>query len=418
MRLSHYGGRVVRASAIVAALSTFCVDGAVAADVRVEPRVELGGLYNDNFRLSSVTENEVQGALLDARVALRSVTPTSNFYVMPRVRSTYFPDDRDEDSNDPYLTAGFDHAAQTWRFGLDAGYSRENLLTSEQPEADAPDAGLGGGTGVDNGALDVRNRRDLIRVAPAAKFDLTQTRALELTGEYLSADYDRATGDATDFDSLSGSAGVSFQLSPTNRFLVAATGTSFDPDTPLTGRSTSYGLKGEWWNNRSEILQSYLRAGAERTEEDDPEIGVAPDASTNYILGAGMTATYQVTQFFADFSRGVRPNASGELVARNDLRLRVRRSFTPTLAGFVAALGSDDTSASDDSDFRDRRYYSGSAGIEWRFTREFALIAAYDYRRQKREDEDTATSNQVSLSFVYEPPRRDGPSPLGILPTR
>lgn len=399
--------RAVRAT-VVAALGTCVVGGASAADYRFEPRIEVGGLYNDNYRLDPVTENSVQGGLADVSLRMRSVTPTSEFSLVPRVHATYFPDDKDEDDVNEYVNLGFDHKGQTWRFGLAGSYSHEDLQTSEQPEADAPDAGLGGGVGVESGTVRVDNSRDLIRVAPSVSFDLTPTKAIEAALEYFSANYSRDTlGSNTDFDSIGGSLGMSFRFSPTQRILIAATGTSFDPDTPLTGKSTSYGLRGELWTDRSEIMQTYLRLGAERTKEDDPEIGVAPDATTNYVLGAGIQAKYQVTRIFADFTHGVRPNSSGVLVTRDDLRIQVQRDFTPTVAGFVGVLGANDEAANDDNEFRDRRYYAGSAGLQWRFTPAFTLVGAYDYRRQKRDQEGTGTSNQVVLSIVWDPPRRE-----------
>ncbi|HKQ82092.1 MAG TPA: outer membrane beta-barrel protein [Steroidobacteraceae bacterium] len=401
--------RGVRATLVGAlGLSVFVVGAADAADYRFEPRVELGGMYNDNYRLAPDNEDSVQGGLADVSLRLRSVTPTSDFNLTPRVRATYFPDDSEDDDVNEYVNLGFAHKAQTWRFGLEGYYSHEDLQTSEQPEADQPpDAGLGGGVGVENGTVRVKNSRDLIRLAPSVSFDLTPTKAVEAALEYYSADYSRDTvGSNTDFDSIAGSLGMSFRFSPTQRILIAATGTSFDPDTPLTGRSTSYGLKGELWTDRTEIMQTYLRIGAERTEEDDPEIGEAPDPTTNYVLGAGIKAQYQVTAIFADFTHGVRPNASGVLVTRDDLRVQVRREFTPTVSGFVGVLGANDEAANDDGEFRDRRYYAGSAGLQWRFTPAFSLVGAYDYRRQKRDQEGTGVSNQVVLSIVWDPPRR------------
>lgn len=395
---------------ILFAAAVLSASTAGAADYRLEPRIEVGGMYNDNYRLTPTAENSVKGALVDAAVRWRAVTPTSDFNLMPEVRSTYFPDDRDEDDTNGYLTLGFTHQGQKWHFGLDGFYSHENLQTSEQPQASSPDegGGLGGGVGVETGSVSTSNKRDLVRLAPAASFDLTQTSALEVALEYYMADYQHSNfASNTDFDSIAGDLGMSFRTSPTQRLLIAATGTRFNPDTPLSGTSTSYGVKGEWWTERTQIMQSYLRLGAERTKQDDPEVGEAPGASTNWILGAGIKAQYQITAIFADFTHGVRPNASGTLVTRDDLRVRVRREFTQKLGGYIGLLGARDKAANDDlNNFRDRRYYTGSVGVDYRFTPSWAITGSYDYRRQKRELEGTGTSNQVIVSVVWQPPRR------------
>lgn len=411
MRLTHrWHGRVlVRCpvtlvtAAVLAALS-----GAQAAEFVIEPRIEAGGMYNDNYRVIPDGEDDVQGALADVGVNFRSSTQTSDFNIRPRVRSTYFPDDREDDYNNVYLDSNYEYRGLTSRTGFRALYSREDLLNSELPEADTPGTDLGGDPGVGSGVVSFQNRRDLIRLAPYGSFNITERQTIEGTLEYLNADYaEDALGSNTDFTSFSGSVGLGYALSPTQRIRFDVVGTQYDPDSQLTGDSTSYGVRGEYWTNRSEIWQSYVRLGAERTSQDDPDVGEAPDDSTNLIFGAGLNATYQVTRFFVDVSRGVRPNSSGELVSRDELRFRVNRNFTPRVSGIAAVRYVRDSAAQDEADYRDRRYVVGSLGLEWRLTREWALLTNYDYRRQKYDgDPSEGTSNQLVISVVYEP-RRD-----------
>jgi hypothetical protein len=397
-----------RRSAGVVSASVLVLSTATAAEVAVEPRVEAGALYNDNYRTVPNANDEVQGAVADVGVNFRSSTPTSDLNVRPRLRSTYFPDDKDQDYNNQYLDAGYEYRGLKSQVGLNARYAREDLLNSEQPEADAPDQDLGGVPGVGSGEVVPRNRRQLIRIMPSASFNITERQTLEGALEYMNADYseDELTSN-TDFSSVFASLGMGFGLSPTSRLRVAAVGTQFSPDGELTGDSSSYGVHAEYWHNRSEILESYVRLGAERTSQDDPEVGEAPEDSTNLIFGAGVAATYQVTRLFADLARAVRPNSSGELVTRDEVRLRLQRNFTPLVSGLAAIRGVRDTAAQDEIDFRERRYIVASLGVEWRLNREWALQTNYDYRRQKYEgDRSEGTSNQLVVSVVYEP-RRD-----------
>lgn len=411
MPLTHRssGRTLVRRSSGVLTLAIAGIfSSAQAAEFVIEPRIEAGGIYNDNYRVVPDGEDDVQGALADVGVNFRSSTPTSDFNIRPRLRSTYFPDDREDDYNNVYLDSAYEYRGLTSKAGFRALYSREDLLNSELPEADTPGADLGEDSGVGSGVVTLDNRRDLIRLAPYGSVNLTERQTLEGTLEYLDADYaEDALGSNTDFTSLSGAVGIGFGLSPTQRLRFDVVGTQYNPDSELTGDSTSYGVRGEYWTNRSEIWQSYLRLGVERTSQDDPAIGEAPDDSTNVIFGAGLNATYQVTRFFVDASSAVRPNSSGELVSRDELRFRVNRNFTPRVAGIAAVRYVRDSAAQDQADYRDRRYLVGSLGVEWRLSREWALLTNYDYRRQKYEgDSGEGTSNQVVVSIVYEP-RRD-----------
>src|SRR5688572_24512994 len=98
---------MVRALAGVPVALAACT--ATAANWETAPRVQAGYRYSDNYRLDLPSEGEIEvsGAEADVGVTLRTVDPRTNFEITPRINSTYFPDEKDEDSNNYYLNAAF-----------------------------------------------------------------------------------------------------------------------------------------------------------------------------------------------------------------------------------------------------------------------------------------------------------------------
>ena len=86
---------------------------ALGADWELNPRVEAGYLFDDNYRLAAPgAEIEVQGPLLDAALEFRARQPAGEFSFTPRVRATYFPDEQELDTVDYFGTLDWQHKGQ------------------------------------------------------------------------------------------------------------------------------------------------------------------------------------------------------------------------------------------------------------------------------------------------------------------
>ena len=73
--------------ALCAAIFVFVsANSALAQDWRFEPILKIGGEYDDNATLDSRTDEELElnGYLVDARVAIKYASPTTSFFVEPR----------------------------------------------------------------------------------------------------------------------------------------------------------------------------------------------------------------------------------------------------------------------------------------------------------------------------------------------
>jgi len=405
-----------RSAAAGAALVLVAAEAA-AAGWQFDPRIQVGALHDDNYRLTDVRgeEIEVTGAMLDAQLGLVSEYPLGVIELVPRARATVFPDSPDEESNDWFFGAGWQQRLQRLETQVDFEYADESVITSEVVSAEFPDVELGDTVAGDGGRVNVRNRRELLNLQPRLAYRSTPRHRVEAALSVIDATFDRNFVDQRGFTDLSASGGIAIDTSPRDTVSASARVGSYDP-AGTRESSDRYGVGGEWSRRWTQKMDTYVRAGVDRTETEvlrretptSPLLAV-PVSETSWVGGAGAEWTFQVTQVLLDAVRSTSPSSSGAVVIRDELRARLRRSLSPRFA-LTASLRSVRTEGAIEgaTTVGDRDYLTGRAGFEWRMSRQMLVQGAYDYAWQEFEGEPTdATSNQVNVSLVYEPRRKD-----------
>jgi hypothetical protein len=411
-------GTIALAAAVRAAARTALVAGAALAAARASaanwdfnPRVEAGGTYNDNYRLaeSGFPKTHVGGALVDAQFGIRSLEPTSELSILPRIHSTYFPTDSADQSTDGFLDLKGEYRTQKSDLAAVAQYANETVITSELLEATFPGVVLGQLVGGQSGRVTTQNRRQLERFAPTLTHDFTQRRHLHLDAEYLNASYNKNNVfEQIGFRNLSGSAGLGFDVTQRSTFTVRGVAARFEPNgSPnVTNR---YGIETQWDMRRSQVEHIYLRLGVDRTEAQSsgPTFG-----TTGLVGGAGISWTYQITQFVLDGLRGLSPSASGAVVTQDEVRFRILRAFRPRLSGFVGVRGVSLRGADQKAiAIQGSDYVAVAAGMEFQITRSYRVSGTYDYTWQHFQGEPHAASNGVTLTIIYQPLSKYEPLP-------
>ena len=103
------------ASGLVGVALLAAAPHALAQQWVLEPRVEVGGIYDDNYRMTNTPgqEIEVTGAGVEALLRARRATAKSSFEITPEIHSTFFPDESSEESTDYFLAMSGDMAHST-----------------------------------------------------------------------------------------------------------------------------------------------------------------------------------------------------------------------------------------------------------------------------------------------------------------
>ncbi len=338
-----------------------------AADWEINPRIEAGVVYDDNYRLTRPgTETDVTGPMADVAFELRALMPTSEFSITPRVRATYFPDASDLDAVDYFTTLNWQHNGQRVTSRLRGDISQQDIVTAEQPDAhgggDLGDPDFG-----DSGRTLVDNRRLLAELRPSFDFDLSEKRLFTLEGSHTDVRFDdQVAGSQVDFNVSSVSGGLLTRLSPINSLTVRLRGTRYDIDTRDT--SNGYGAEIQWDKRTTTDTRAYVRVGGQQVETffGDKENAWLVGAGTNWILGRN--------ELFLDAARNVGPSSSGFIVTRDQLRLRWTRAITPRLSLLAGLRGTHDEDFENIPffEFAERSYVSGDLGVQWRWQEEFS----------------------------------------------
>ena len=381
---------------------------ATAADWEMNPTVEAGYLFDDNYRLSQPgNEIEVQGPVADAELEFRARNPAGEFSFAPRVRATYFPDEQELDTVDYFALLYWLNQGQRLKTEIRGDFSQQDIVNSEQPDAEVPGAGtdvdLGEADFGDAGRVFVENRRTRGSVRPTFEYELSTRRSLEFGATATMVSFDREIpGAQVDYNSADVTAGLVTRITPVSSFTVRARGAQFDIDT--TGDSTSYGAEMQWDTRSATERRTFLRAGAQRVDFQDG------DSATAWLAGAGVSMPVGRNQLFFDLSRSVGPSSSGAVITRDQLRMRWSRDLTPRVALLAGVRGTHDEDVDDDSLFQPRSYATGDIGLQWRWEEEFSLRVAYDYTWQEFDDtlldQEAATSSGAMVSVLYQPLNR------------
>jgi hypothetical protein len=394
---------------VVGGVLLLSAPGATAATWDFEPRLELGAVWDDNYRLDvqGAPQIQVGGAEADAQMGIRSVGPRSDLLITPRIHSTWFPNQPSEESTDGYVTADGTYHFLRGSIGGVASVYDVNVIYSELVPATFPNVQLGQPTGAgDSGHVNVHNRLHAVRLAPTYSHDLTQRTRLHLDAEYFKAKYDQTVVQQIGYWNAQAAVGMEFGVSPNSGVTVRATTSRYTPDVGEVTRH--YGLQAEWNTRETQVMHYYFRLGTDHAQG----VQNTNNSAFNWVGGAGVSWHFQITSLVLDALRSIEPSSIGSLQERDELRFRVNRALRPRLHGYVALRGihaSGALAGSSPTSVQDRDYVTGETGFEFQWRQSYRFTGFYTYTWQRYQGQPNATSNAVTVAIVWQPPNRFEP---------
>jgi hypothetical protein len=437
--LSSRNAYGVALAGVTLAASLLAGTRAYADNWDFEPRIELGGEYNDNYRLaeSGTPKIPAYGALADVAMGFVLIDQRSELDIVPRVHSSFFPDDHEDQSTDGYLNIGGNYHFLRGILSGTASYANETVISSELLPADFPGVGLGQVIGEGTGRVSIHNRRQLEQVAPKFTFDFTPRYHLVADANIEAASYtnnlsassgltaaQQAQYVQVGFKNFYGSAGVQYDITQRQDIIWRLLGSEFMPDhatvlgtgptaTPINSDSTNterYGGEAQWDTKPNDVMQTYVRLGVNEVHADTAVDGVIN--KTLLVGGAGVVWTYQLSQYIIDAVRDLSPSAAGAVIQQDEFRGRMLRAIQPRLyavlaARYVRVRGASQTILG----VQGSDYAAASAGLQFQITPNYRLATEYDYTWQKFQGEPYAASNGISVSIIWQPQSRYRPIP-------
>jgi hypothetical protein len=401
--------------------AVLAADRAHAGNWDFNPRIEVGAMYDDNYRLAPTNQPSIPayGSIADVSFTERLVDPRYEFDISPRVHNTLFPDDHTDQSTDGYLDLSGNYHTQKATFGGLFSYSNETVIASELLSASFPGEGLGQTTGEETGLVSFHNRRVLERFVPNMTYDFSPRWHLKAEGEYENASFSHnfieQQGQSSTFFEQQGfkdyyaKGGLQYDLSQRYDLITSISGAKFLPDGSPTD-TERYGIETQFEGRPNQILQYYARVGVNEVHAHTLVDGNID--KTLVVGGAGVTWTYQLSQYTMDAIRDLSPSAGGAVVQHDEVRGRLLKGLTPRLytvlaARYVRVRGASDTILG----IVGSDYTAASAGLQYQITRNYRLSGEYDYTWQRFQNEPSSRSNGITISIIWQPLSRYNPVP-------
>lgn len=401
---------VCNSAAFVALIgSALAIEEASAQAWSATPEIVLQGEYNDNARLEvdDALQNEISGADLEASVRFLRRSPTGSFLFLPRVSTSYYPDDRDDDSTDAFVLLSGEHRTQRSIWSLRTRYSDEQVRSAEIEDPDFGNPDIDRPITDDTGFIQVKNRRSRFVLSPSAQFRVSERNWLGIVADYHVTSYDQQFAELRDNDY--GYVEVNFrrELSPKTALTLRAYGGTYESDDGDFSSDTS-GIGAQIDHDISERSSFFVLAGAIQVDSDFVVAGVPDSGSEDeFIAGLGLTRNFEISRLVLDLRHSVNPAGGTFLTERTQLRARLTRQLTPLVTGRVSVRVQATSAVPESTVVLDRDQGRLSLGLEWQLSRNWSFVANYAFTRQEFEGQGDASSNSVGLGFRYAPPRRN-----------
>jgi hypothetical protein len=287
-----------------------------------------------------------------------------------------------------------------YAFSVDA--AREGVSSSElaQPGDATP---LGTTTGGESGIIVGRNTLETLAAQGSGSWTVSERSRLNAAAGYTRANYDHRFATAqNDYSNINGSLGWTYQFSQRIEITPSIIAAEFRPSSGIAG-ARSTGVQVEMWREQTQQLRAFLRLGAIRSVVDSPASPAGEITKTTPVLGAGIDRALQRGQLFLQVTHMIDPNGSGFLLLRDDAYLRFTHNFNQRLSSVVGVRGVWATAVDKTSNYADRRYVTGSAGLEWRFRRNLSLLGQYGGASQHFSGgRESAAANSFTLTLLYQ----------------
>ena len=396
-------GNYVRLS-IVLVLFSFLSPTAVWAQAwQLEPEVTVEQSYNDNYRLTTESEDKVFTTRLAGGLGLKRLTETIEFEGLLRADFVKYSGDTERLDDLDNQALGFKASRKFERtnFGLDFLFRRDGLLRSVSVVEDPRDVTVRPDQSVDDGVVTENVRRYRNEVRPNFNYQLTERSSLGLRYRFNDTTYDdnEITG-LTDFKRHSITGRFQTQVTEKNAVLVLLTGSRFDSDSGNTTDNVELqvGLSHDF----DETTNVGFTLGGRRTEFDT---ATEDDSSNGFVARLRARKLGGLTRFSFRLERRLSPSGIGDEVETDEFNFNMTRRLSPLLRFSLRSRGFENESIRTRTSSANKRRFYVQPKLSWQITQNWYFETSYQYTRQKRFDSpDSADSNSVFVSINYRVP--------------
>jgi hypothetical protein len=211
------------------------------------------------------------------------------------------------------------------------------------------------------------------------------------------------------FKDYYGKGGLQYDFSQRYDLVSSLVGAKFLPN----GRDTAterYGVEETFEARPNQIMQWYARLGVNEVHAHTVADGNID--KTLVVGGAGVSWTYQLSQYTADFIRDLSASAGGAVVQHDEVRGRVVKALTPRFytvlaARYVRVRGASQTILG----IVGSDYTAASGALQYQVTRSYRIQGQYEFAWQRFQGNPSSRSNSSMVSVIWQPLSKFNPIP-------
>jgi hypothetical protein len=399
---------------------------AFAAEWSATPSLRLSYEKNDNTSLTLQPNNTVYSW---------TIAPSLNMGVQSDVwgitgattvtRKRYSGAQELDRDTETFVISSRYHTKRS-NFAINASRVNDTTLTEDPEDPDL-------------GRVTVQRSRRTESIQPSWSWSMTQRSQIQLSSRLSETSY--AGGESIglfDYQNHATTATWSYLLSPLSQFFLTANYSRYRvPDMSIQSQtidgdflivstisavdSSTPSISAGFNHTFSATMQGTLMLGRRKTSSERAVTdcrflfgvffdGCVSDSRVTHDTGAtfsgNLNKKFEKLNVAANVSRGLAVSGVGTETEADSLNIRLEYPYTARLKGTFTVSSNESrlitNVAGATSAATNIKQYSIRPALNWQWTREMRLGAAYQYRHIKRESEDQATqSRAIYLSLIY-----------------
>jgi hypothetical protein len=372
------------------------------------PQVGLLVEGNSNPRLQVANEDDASRAILDVRATLSNYGERGNIFIEPRVRSSAYADEDDDDldNDDVFVRSYGQYAWTSVTAGYYSSFERRSIQSSEFVSSVPEDPDLPLPPDVGTGELFFINQdQDTIWFAPFVEYDLSPRSALRFEYQSIDVSY---TGpqlpDRGDFREKRFYTGLVRHVDSRTDVSARAFVSHFEGDVNQNETETA-GVEGRFTRPMSEVWSFSFGAGVQRSDFRFIEFPrrLIDNATSNVVADIEFRQRSDLRTLDLRFAREIYPTGSGFLSEVDQVSVFVDQDFTPKLSGRFG-FRYDDIGTIEAVETRDDRDYARiDVEFRWQMSQRISLLAGYQFTAQDFPEQPLpeATANAFYFGVNY-----------------
>jgi hypothetical protein len=398
-----YGNKVTL-SIVLVLISFLCPSAVMAQAWQLQPSATVEQSYDDNFRLTTESEDKVFTSRIAGGLGLKRFTETIDIEGLVRADFAKFSGDTenfgDDTDNSQLLGLKASRKFERTNFGLNFLFIRDAVLRSVNVVEDPRNVTIEPDPSVDTGVVPENVRRYRTQVQPNFTYRLTERSSMSLLYGFDDGNYAANDVGLNDYQRHALTGRFQTEVTEKDTLLALLTGSRFDSDSGNTTDTVELqvGLNHDF----DETTNVGFTLGGRRTKFDTP---TDDDYSDGFVARLRARKLGGLTRFSFRLERRLSPSGVGDEVETDEFNFNITRRLSPLLLFSLRSRGFENESIRTRTSGKNLRRFFVQPRLSWRITQNWYFETSYQYTRQKRYNTpDSADNNSVFVSINYRLP--------------